>query len=169
MLMAYASVAAFFLVAAGFILGSMLAGKLIRPNNLYPEKLETYECGEAPVGPGVVQLQPALLHHRAHLHRLRRRDRVHLPDRHRLPRWVDQGSGLFALVEIFVFVAILMLGLVYVWVKGDLEWIRSIKGDPRGMPNVTSRTSRPPARRRRRRRAVQPGRSRRDAAAEGAE
>ena len=33
-----------------------------------------------------------------------------------------------------------MLGLVYVWVKGDLEWIRSIKGDPRGVPNVSSRT-----------------------------
>ena len=33
-----------------------------------------------------------------------------------------------------------MLGLVYVWVKGDLEWIRSIKGDPRGMQNVSSRT-----------------------------
>ena len=40
-----------------------------------------------------------------------------------------------------VFVAILMLGLVYVWVKGDLEWIRSIKGDPRGVPNVVSRTA----------------------------
>jgi NADH-quinone oxidoreductase subunit A len=58
-------------------------------------------------------------------------------------RWVDQGSGVFALVEIFLFVAILMLGLVYVWVKGDLEWIRGIKGNPRGMANVSSRT-RPP-------------------------
>ena len=55
-------------------------------------------------------------------------------------RWVDQGLGGVALLEIFTFVAILMLGLVYVWVKGDLEWIRAIKGDPRGVPNVTSRT-----------------------------
>jgi len=44
------------------------------------------------------------------------------------------------LIEIFLFVAILMVGLVYVWAKGDLEWIRSIKGDPRGVQNVTSRT-----------------------------
>src|SRR5438445_13131224 len=50
MLMAYASIAAFFLVAAGFMIGSLLVGKLIRPNNPYAEKLETYECGEAPVG-----------------------------------------------------------------------------------------------------------------------
>ncbi len=140
MLMAYASVAAFFLVAIGFILGSLVAGKLIRPNNLYPEKLETYECGEAPVGPAWFNFNPrfyivALIYivfdvEIAFIY----------PVATVFKRWVEQGSGLFALVEIFLFVAILMLGLVYVWVKGDLEWIRSIKGDPRGMQNVSSRT-----------------------------
>ena len=76
------------------------------------------------------------------------------------------GSGLFAFVEIFLFVAILMLGLLYVWLKGDLEWIRSIKGDPRGMQNVSSRT---------RPRATEPNddaeeaMAAREAAAEGAE
>ena len=58
MLMAYASVAAFFLVAIGFIVGSLLAGRLLRPNNMYPEKLETYECGEAPVGPAWFNFNP---------------------------------------------------------------------------------------------------------------
>ena len=56
-------------------------------------------------------------------------------------RWVDQGRGVFALVEVMVFVAILLLGLVYVWVKGDLEWIRSIKGDPRGVQNIVTKTA----------------------------
>jgi hypothetical protein len=36
--------------------------------------------------------------------------------------------GLYAFGELFVFVAILMLGLVYVWLKGDLEWIRTVRG-----------------------------------------
>ncbi len=140
MLMAYASVAAFFLVAVGFIIGSLLAGKLLRPNNMYPEKLETYECGEAPVGPAWFNFNPrfyiiALIYivfdvEIAFVY----------PVATVFRRWVDQGSGLFALIEIFLFVAILMLGLVYVWVKGDLEWIRSLKGDPRGMQNVSSRT-----------------------------
>ena len=58
MLMAYASVAAFFLVAIGFVLGSMIAGRFIRPNNMYAEKLETYECGEAPVGPAWFNFNP---------------------------------------------------------------------------------------------------------------
>ncbi len=140
MLMAYASVAAFFLVAIGFVLGALLLGKVIRPKNLYGKKLETYECGEAPVGPAWFNFNPrfyivALIYivfdvEIAFIY----------PVATVFKRWVDQGSGLFALMEIFLFVAILMLGLVYVWLKGDLEWIRSIKGDPRGMQNVSSRT-----------------------------
>jgi NADH-quinone oxidoreductase subunit A len=38
-----------------------------------------------------------------------------------------EGHGLFAFSEAAVFVAILTVGLVYVWTKGDIEWI------PRGM------------------------------------
>ncbi|WP_437577294.1 NADH-quinone oxidoreductase subunit A [Sorangium sp. So ce887] len=140
MLMAYASVAAFFLVAIGFVLGSLLFGKLLRPNNMYAGKLETYECGEAPVGPAWFNFNP-----RFYIIAL-----VYIifdveiafiyPVAAVFKRWVDQGSGLFALIEIFLFVAILMLGFVYVWVKGDLNWIRAIKGDPRGAQNVSSRS-----------------------------
>jgi NADH-quinone oxidoreductase subunit A len=140
MLMAYAAVAAFFLVAILFMLGSLIFGKLLRPSNLYDDKLETYECGEAPVGPAWFNFNPrfyivALIYivfdvEIAFIY----------PVATVFKRWVEQGSGLFALVEIVTFVAILMVGFIYVWKKGDLEWIRSIKGDPRGVPNVTSRT-----------------------------
>ncbi|WP_437655447.1 NADH-quinone oxidoreductase subunit A [Sorangium sp. So ce1182] len=140
MLMAYASVAAFFLVAIGFVLGSLLFGRLLRPNNMYAEKVETYECGEAPVGPAWFNFNPrfyivALIYiifdvEIAFIY----------PVAAVFKRWVDQGSGLFALIEIFLFVAILMLGFVYVVVKGDLNWIRAIKGDPRGAQNVSSRS-----------------------------
>ena len=40
--------------------------------------------------------------------------------------WVDGGRGLFALVEILIFVGILITGLVYVWRKGDLKWIKTV-------------------------------------------
>jgi NADH-quinone oxidoreductase subunit A len=138
MLMAYASVAAFFLVAAGFVLVSLVAGRFIRPNNLYAEKLETYECGEAPVGPAWFNFNPrfyivALIFivfdvEIAFIYPVARVFR----------QWVGQGRGVFAFVEIFLFVGILLLGLVYVWLKGDLDWIRAIKGDPRGAQDVTS-------------------------------
>ena len=138
MLMAYASVAAFFLVAIVFVLGAMVLGKLIRPGHLYEEKLTTYECGEEPIGSAwfnynprfyivaliyiVFDVEIAFIYPVATVFR----------------RWVDQGSGVYALVELTTFVAILVVGLVYVWMKGDLEWIRSMRGDPRGVQNVKS-------------------------------
>jgi NADH-quinone oxidoreductase subunit A len=36
--------------------------------------------------------------------------------------FVDNSLGLFALVEMFVFILILMVGYVYAWKKGALEW-----------------------------------------------
>ena len=43
-------------------------------------------------------------------------------------RLVADGHGLRALGEIFAFVGVLLLGLAYVWKKGDLEWIRTVEG-----------------------------------------
>jgi NADH-quinone oxidoreductase subunit A len=38
--------------------------------------------------------------------------------------WATQveSYGAFGLVEMFVFIAILLLGLVYAWRKGVLKW-----------------------------------------------
>jgi NADH-quinone oxidoreductase subunit A len=44
-------------------------------------------------------------------------------------RWVKRGMGGFAFFELFVFIAILALGLAYVWRHGDLEWIRQARQD----------------------------------------
>jgi NADH-quinone oxidoreductase subunit A len=43
--------------------------------------------------------------------------------------WVARGQGLFALVEIVVFIGILAVGLVYVWAKGDLEWLKQVPAE----------------------------------------
>ncbi|MBW2454639.1 MAG: NADH-quinone oxidoreductase subunit A, partial [Deltaproteobacteria bacterium] len=124
MLMAYASVAAFFIVAGGFVLVALLFGKLVRPDNMYPEKRETYECGEAPVGPAWFNFNPRFYIVALIFILFDVEIAFIYPVATVFSRWVDQGSGWFAFFEIFTFVAILMLGLVYVWVKGDLSWIR---------------------------------------------
>lgn len=38
---------------------------------------------------------------------------------------VFKNLGLFAFVEGLVFIGILVVGLAYVWKKGDLEWIKA--------------------------------------------
>jgi NADH-quinone oxidoreductase subunit A len=140
MLMEYASVGAFFAIAIVFVLGAMVAGRFIRPSKGYDKKLETYECGEVPVGQAWFNFNPrfyiiALIYivfdvEIAFIY----------PVATVFKRWVGQGSGVFAALELITFVVILLLGLVYVWAKGDLDWIRAPRGLARsGAQNVASR------------------------------
>ena len=34
------------------------------------------------------------------------------------------GFGLLAFIEMFLFVMILVIGFAYVWIKGDLDWVK---------------------------------------------
>ena len=36
----------------------------------------------------------------------------------------NNGLGLLAFIEMFIFVLILIVGFAYVWVKGDLDWVK---------------------------------------------
>jgi NADH-quinone oxidoreductase subunit A len=126
MLFQFANVVVFFglaLVLCGLMLG---LGALLRPSNPQAAKLSTYECGEPPSGPAwinfnirfylvalvfvIFDVELAFVY----------------PVVAVFKEWVEKGQGGFAFVELFVFVAILMLGLVYVWAKGDLEWLKRI-------------------------------------------
>jgi NADH-quinone oxidoreductase subunit A len=42
-------------VAVVFLLANLLIGRLVRPANPHPEKLEIYECGEPTIGSSFVQ------------------------------------------------------------------------------------------------------------------
>ena len=37
---------------------------------------------------------------------------------------VDSGMGFLAFIEMFIFVLILIVGFAYVWIKGDLDWVK---------------------------------------------
>lgn len=114
---------AFGVVLVGLMMG---LGSLLRPSNPQGRKLGTYECGELPTGNAWVNFNirfylialvfvifdvelafvyPVTVVFRA---------------------WLERGQGLFALAEIGLFLGILFLGLVYVWVKRDLEWLRRV-------------------------------------------
>jgi NADH-quinone oxidoreductase subunit A len=125
----FTSVVVMLLLGVG-LCGLMLGlGALLRPSNPYPGKLATYECGEPPSGPAwinfnirfylialvfvIFDVELAFIYPVAAVFR----------------DWVTRGQGLFALVELAVFVGILAVGLVYVWAKGDLQWIKQL---PRG-------------------------------------
>ena len=120
-----------FLVLGLGLAGMMLGlGRLLRPANPLPQKLATYECGELPTGnawinfnirfylialvflifdvelafmyPAVVVFRDAVL----------------------------AGEGVAAFAKVLLFVGVLAVGLVVVWAKGDLEWVKRVPADP---------------------------------------
>ena len=38
--------------------------------------------------------------------------------------FIADGQGLLVLIEMLMFVIILTIGFAYVWVKGDLDWVK---------------------------------------------
>lgn len=117
----------FFLGGFTFVFANLTLGRMFRPDNPYPDKNEIYECGERPIGPAWIQFNP-----RFYLIAL-----IFLifdveiafvfPIATVFKRYVAEGNGALAFIELFVFIAILLLGLVYVWNKGDLDWVKKIR------------------------------------------
>ncbi|PYQ17146.1 MAG: hypothetical protein DMF79_17835 [Acidobacteria bacterium] len=83
------------------------------------EKLTTYECGENPQGSAWIQFN-IRFYVFALIFIVFDVEAVFL-----LP-WavVFKQLGFLAFAEGLVFVGILVVALVYVWRKGDLEWVR---------------------------------------------
>jgi NADH-quinone oxidoreductase subunit A len=100
--------------------------KLLAPHNPFARKLMPYECGEPPTGTAwinfnvrfylialvfvIFEVEVAFVYPIAV---------VYLD-------WVRSGRGLYALTEILIFLLILFVGLIYVWAKRDLEWIKKV-------------------------------------------
>ena len=109
------------LVVGTVLVVAMFAGnRLLRPSHPTSEKLLTYECGVDPVGEGWAQ------HHVryyvfAYLYVIFAVDAVFL-----FP-WATvfaaPGFGATTLVEMFVFIGFLAVGLLYAWRKGVLSWL----------------------------------------------
>ncbi|MBI3193218.1 MAG: NADH-quinone oxidoreductase subunit A [Ignavibacteriae bacterium] len=121
MLTEFGRVFIFFIVGAIFVLGGLVFAWIIRPNRPYPNKLSTYECGEEAVGSPWVKFN-IRFYVTALIFLIFDVEVVFL-----FP-WavVYKNLGMFAFVEMMIFLTILIVGYAYVWGKGDLEWDKPI-------------------------------------------
>jgi NADH-quinone oxidoreductase subunit A len=113
----YLTVAIFAAVGIGLGAGLLLLGKVFRPNRPQEQKYLVYESGVDPVGTGWSQSQIRYYIY-ALLFVMFDVEAVFM-----FP-WATQleAYGVFGLVEMLLFVAILLLGLVYAWRKKVLRW-----------------------------------------------
>lgn len=119
MLSEFGQILTFIILAIVFVIAGLLTAKIISPKNPTKEKLSTYECGENPVGSPWVKFN-IRFYVIALIFIIFDLEVVFL-----FP-WavVFKSMGMIAFVEMFVFLVILGLGFVYLWARGDLEWVR---------------------------------------------
>jgi NADH-quinone oxidoreductase subunit A len=107
---------------------AFFVNRLLAPKNPTPEKLTSYECGEEVTGNAWLPFNSrfyiiALVFLLFDVEMVFIFPWATVFGSHEInnfePRW-----GWLALTEMFVFLGILILGLAYVWVKGDLDWIK---------------------------------------------
>ena len=116
---AYSVVGLLAVVGVLFVAVAFGAGRLLRPVVPTPEKLLTYECGVDPVGEGWAHTQVRYYVY-AFLYVIFAVDSIFL-----FP-WATvfaaPGFGAATLVEMFIFLGFLAVGLLYAWKKGVLTW-----------------------------------------------
>ncbi len=125
----YGVILLFLFGGIGFVLVTLLVGRVLRPNRPNEEKMTTYESGEDTVASawGNFNVRFYVI---ALIFLLFELELVFL-----FP-WAivfadedlnaaTQGMwGKFAVIETFIFVGLLAVGLAYVWKKGMLEWVK---------------------------------------------
>ncbi len=123
----FGEVLLFILTGFLFVVGGLLTSKIIRPDRPSEAKMATYESGEVTVGDawGQVNVRFYIL---ALIFLLFEVEIIFLFPwavvfgNEELIAATDGAWAWFTFVEMFIFLGILFLGLVYAWKKGFLDW-----------------------------------------------
>lgn len=123
MVLTYGPMAVF--IVAGFVFSAitLVFALILRPANQYDEKRLVYECGIPPIGPAwrrffvryyVIAIVFVIFEVEA----------IFLFPWATVFKSLSASHALGALpaIEMAIFVGILLVGLAYVWRKGDLRW-----------------------------------------------
>lgn len=117
MLESYAPVAIFLAIALVFPFIAMVLGRLLAPQRKLPYKREIYECGADLFGDANIQFK-AQFYLFALIFVVFDVEAVFI-----IPWAVAYRKiGVFALIEMVIFIAFLLVALAYAWRKRALEW-----------------------------------------------
>ena len=120
--MSFTPLLIFFIGGAAVVFAAVFFSRLLAPQNPNPVKNSTYECGEETVGPTWIRFN-SRFYVVALIFLVFDVEVLFL-----FPWALNlRELGLYAWIDMAIFIVILVVGLAYVWGKGDLEWVR-----PRG-------------------------------------
>ena len=124
----FAAVLAFAAVAVLLPFGLLAGFKAIRPSFPSEDKSLIYECGEKPIGRAWFNFNPRFYLVALVFVIFEVDLALTFPVAVVYKDWVAAGPQFawVAFAELFLFIAILMVGLVWVWAHGDLEWVKKL-------------------------------------------
>ena len=113
----YLPILLFFIIAVAFGIVTLIIGMWLRPHRPYREKLIAYESGVQPFSDARIPF-PMRYYVITMLFVIFDIEAVYLYP------WavVFKDIGLYALIEMALFIIVLLIGYVYAWRKGALEW-----------------------------------------------
>ncbi|MFC1769963.1 NADH-quinone oxidoreductase subunit A [Nitrospirota bacterium] len=113
----YLGILVFMVIATGFGLGALVVGTLFRPSRPYFEKLLPYESGNLPIGEPRQRFS-------IHFYIVAMLFLVFDVEAVFLYPWavVFDKIGLYAYVEMIIFIIILLVGYIYAWKKDAFNW-----------------------------------------------
>ncbi len=122
MLLGYIAIGVMIALATIISVIAIGLGELFGPKKKSSVNSEPYESGIAPIGPGTRRM-PVRFYLIAVLFILFDIEVIFfLPWAVVFQYYIGKGMGFFVLGEMVVFIAILLIGYIYAWKKGALEW-----------------------------------------------
>jgi NADH-quinone oxidoreductase subunit A len=112
-----------------FIVIGLLIAKIIRPNKPSEEKLSSYESGENAIGDAwnkfnVKYFIIALIFILFEVELVFLFPWATVFTKKEYMQNTQNEWGWFALAEVGIFIGVLVLGLIYAWIKGYLDWVK---------------------------------------------
>ncbi len=129
MLFEFSNIIIFLVIAVVFVAVTLLVGRFLRPNNPSAGKSAVYECGETPVGGGFSQFNMRFYLVAFVFVIFDVEIAFMYPVTVVFKELMEEGWGILALVEIALFILILMVGFVYAWNQGGLDWVKGISDE----------------------------------------
>jgi NADH-quinone oxidoreductase subunit A len=124
-LVQFATVFVFLALAIVFVMVALAISWMLRPKKPSPEKQSTYECGEEPEGSPWIRFNVRFYLVALFFIVFDVEIIFMLPWAVAFKQMLGE-IGSFAFFEMAIFVLILVVGLAYVWAKGDLGWVKSL-------------------------------------------
>ncbi len=124
----FGAVLVFAIVAIVFALGGITASRLVGPKIPNADKSSIYECGERPIGVAWFNFNPRFYLVALVFVIFEVDIALTFPVVAVFRKWTEVSPTMawVAFFELLLFITILVVGLAWVWAKGDLEWVKTL-------------------------------------------